>query len=125
MESSTLQYDAGTPGAAVTSSLAISAPDDTSLTGATVKICSGLVSSEDALSFNAGNGITGSYNPGTGVLTLTGASSVADYQAALRSVTYTDSNGTNPTTGPRTISFQVDDGASSNHLSNTSRVTSR
>ena len=119
MESSTLQYDAGTPGAAVTSSLAISAPDDTSLTGATVKISSGLVSSEDALSFNAGNGITGSYNPGTGVLTLTGASSVANYQAALRSVTYTDSNGTNPTTGPRTISFQVDDGASSNHLSNT------
>ena len=52
------------------------------------------------------------------MLTLTGTASVADYQTALRSVTYSDPNGTNPTTGPRTISFQVDDGASSNNLSN-------
>ena len=119
IESSTVQYDAGTIGAPVTLSLAISAPDDTDLTGATAKISSGLVSGEDALSFNAGNGITGSYDPSTGVLNLAGTSSVANYQAALRSVTYGDSNGTNPSTGPRTISFQVNDGHSSNNLSNT------
>ena len=52
------------------------------------------------------------------MLRLTGTASVANYQAALRSVTYSDPNGTNPTTGPRTVAFEVDDGASSNNLSN-------
>ena len=118
IESSTVQYTAGTAAVPVTSGLNISAPDDTTLTGTTVSISSGLVSSEDALGFVNQNGITGSYNSATGVLTLTGTSSVANYQAALRSVTFSDPNGTNPTTGPRTISFQVDDGASLNHLSN-------
>ena len=118
IESSTLQYTAGTAAVPVTSGLAITAPDDTTLTGATVSVSSGLAASEDALRFSSQNGITGSYSSTTGVLTLSGTSSVANYQAALRSVTYSDSNGTNPTTGTRTISFQVNDGDSSNNLSN-------
>jgi VCBS repeat-containing protein len=118
IESSTLQYTAGTAAVPVTSGLAITAPDDTTLTGATVSVSSGLASSEDALRFASQNGIIGSYSSTTGVLTLSGTASVANYQAALRSVTYSDPNETNPTTGPRTIAFEVDDGASSNNLSN-------
>ncbi len=119
IETSSLQYDAGTAPVAVTSSLTVSSSDTTTLAGATVSITSGLASTEDSLGFVNQNGITGSYNSATGVLTLTGTASVADYQAALRSVTFSDANGTNPTTGARTVSFQVDDGFAVNNLSNT------
>jgi VCBS repeat-containing protein len=111
-------FQGGSP-VQVTNTLTASDDDDTNLQGATVSISSGFVSSEDALGFTDQNGITGSYNASTGVLTLTGSSSVANYQAALRSVAYSDSNGASPTTGTRTISFQVDDGHVSDNLSNT------
>ena len=119
IESSAVSYDAGTPGVQITGSLTVSDPDDTNLQSATVRIGSGFVSGEDSLGFVNQNGITGGYNSATGVLTLSGSAALADYQQALRSVTFSDSSGTNPTTGTRTISFQVDDGHASNNLSNT------
>ena len=39
----------------------------------------------DRLNFTDENGITGSYNTSTGILTLTGGASIANYQVALRS----------------------------------------
>jgi len=71
----------------------------------------------DVLGFTTQNGITGSYNAATGVLTLSGSSSVANYQSALRSVTYFNSSD-NPSGAARTISYQVDDGQAANHASN-------
>ena len=66
------------------------------------------------------NGITGSFDAGTHVLTLTGSASVADYQAALRSVTFSAA-GDNPTDfdndTARTITWQVNDGSGANNLS--------
>ena len=59
--------------------------DNANLTGATVAIASGYLSG-DALSFSGPNGIAGSYDAATHVLTLSGSASVASYQAALRSV---------------------------------------
>jgi VCBS repeat-containing protein len=118
IESTPVQYDAGAPPAQITQTLTIANPHSPTLTGATVAITNGLTPSEDALNFTAGNGITGSYNPSTGVLSLTGTASLPNYQAALRSVTFSDANGTTPTAGPRTVAFEVDDGASSNNLSN-------
>src|SRR5262249_8404028 len=53
-----------------------------------------------------------SYSASTGILTLTSASglaTVAQWQAALRSVTYNDTSH-NPNTADRTISFVVNDG---------------
>ena len=91
----------------VDSGLTVADADTANLTGATVSI--GTANSTERLAFTAGNGITGSYNNGTGVLTLTGTSSVANYQTALRSVTYQDT-GDNPTAA-RTITFTVNDGA--------------
>ena len=41
---------------------------------------------------NPQNGITGTYNATTGILTLTGVASVDAYQTALESVTYRDSS---------------------------------
>ena len=65
----------------------------------------------DTLNFTAQNGITGSY--ASGVLTLSGTASIANYQTALESVTYSFSptNG-DPTGGgaadtARTISWVV------------------
>ncbi|MBC1236717.1 putative Ig domain-containing protein [Nostoc sp. 2RC] len=96
---------------AIDSGLTVSDTDSTNLASATVSISSGFISGEDTLAFTNQNGITGSYNSSTGVLTLTGTSTVANYQAALRSITYNNSSD-NPTTTPRAISFLVNDGSS-------------
>ena len=63
----------------------------------------------DVLGFVNQNGITGAYDATTRVLTLIGVSSLANYQAALRSVTYENASD-NPSDAARTISFTVDDG---------------
>jgi hypothetical protein len=63
----------------------------------------------DALSFTSGNGITGGYDSSTGVLTLAGSATPAQYQDALRSVTFST-----PSQSPgssRTVEFKVNDGA--------------
>src|SRR5213075_2124861 len=83
--------------------------DSANLTGATVSITANFATGQDVLGFTTQNGITGSYNSATGVLTLSGSSSVANYQTALRSVTYFNSSD-NPSGATRTISYQVDDG---------------
>jgi hypothetical protein len=88
------------------------------LTGATVSIGTGFISADDSLSFTNQHSITGSYNSATGVLTLTGTDTVADYQAALDSVTFTT---TSITTGSRTIDWTASDGVSSSAQA-TSRV---
>ncbi|MDZ8136922.1 MAG: cadherin-like domain-containing protein [Nostoc sp. DedQUE04] len=94
---------------AIDSGIIVSDVDSPNLVSAIVRISGGFVSAEDILAFTEQNGITGSYNSSTGVLTLTGSSSVANYQTALRSITYTNSTN-NPSLTPRTISFTVNDG---------------
>ena len=84
--------------------LAVSDMDDVNLESATVTI-DGFVSGEDSLQFVNQNGITGAI--AAGVLTLTGTASIAQYQAALRSVRYSN---TGTSTTPRTIRFTVNDG---------------
>jgi hypothetical protein len=54
-------------------------------------------------------GITGSFDAGSGVLTLAGAASVADYQSALRSVRF-GHVGSDPGTS-RTVEFRASDGS--------------
>jgi len=96
----------------VAPNLTLSDADSANLTGATVTITDRVAG--DVLGFTDQNGITGSYNTGTGVLTLTGTATLASYQAALRSITYSTTND-NPATGAgnadRVISFTVTDGA--------------
>ncbi|WP_449394899.1 hypothetical protein [Devosia riboflavina] len=113
---STSYAEDGTP-AVVSSALTISDVDSATLNNASVRISNNF-SAGDQLNFINQNGISGSYSAATGVLTLTGGASVADYQAALRSVTYSTTSNT-PSTATRSVSFQVDDGASTNDLSNT------
>ncbi|WP_178030044.1 Ig-like domain-containing protein [Phytobacter sp. SCO41] len=101
----------------IDSALTISDIDNTTLASATVAITGNFHSAEDVLAFTNTSGTTfgnivASYNSGTGVLTLTSAGATAtlsQWQAALRSVTWTDTAIT-PNTATRTISFSVNDG---------------
>jgi Ca2+-binding RTX toxin-like protein len=102
--------------------LSVSDADSANLVGATISITGNFQAGADVLGFVNKNGISGSYDASSGVLTLTGSASVASYQAALDSVTYFNSSHT-PSGATRTISYQVDDGASSNHLSNVVTAT--
>ncbi len=56
---------------------------------ATVTISSGFQSNQDTLAFTDQNGITGSFSGD--VLTLSGTTTVANYQTAFRTVTYSTS----------------------------------
>ena len=98
----------------------ITVTDNIDIAGATATISAGLTSG-DVLGFAAQNGITGTYAPSTGVLTLSGASTVGDYQTALRSVTY-GSTSQNPTatSASRTVSWQVTDANSDQSVAVTS-----
>ncbi|MBX9258673.1 putative Ig domain-containing protein [Desmonostoc muscorum CCALA 125] len=108
---------------AIDSAITVSDTDSSNLASATVSITSGFISGQDTLAFTAQNGITGSYNSSTGVLTLTGSSTVANYQTVLRSITYNNSSD-NPTTTPRTVSFVVNDGtANSTAVSRNINIT--
>ena len=75
--------------------------------------------SESLSADTAGTGITAVYNSGTGELSLTGTTSVANYQQVLRSITYDNAAGT-PSGTSRTIDFVADDGT---NLSNSATTT--
>ena len=58
-------------------------------------------------------GITASaYNPATGVITLSGNSTLANYQTAVRAITFANTSE-NPDTTPRVVNVVVSDGSSS------------
>ena len=103
-----LLYTENAAATAIDPGLTVTDGDSPNLASATVAITSGFVPAEDTLGFTNQNGITGSYNSGTGVLTLMGTSSVANYQTALSSVTYQNSSD-NPTLS-RTVTFTANDG---------------
>lgn len=100
-------------------------PDNTTLASATITIQTP-VPSQDVLSLTANTSTMGniasSYNANSGTLTLTSAgatATVAQFQTALRAVSYSNSS-TAPTTTPRKISFLVNDGViNSNALTST------
>jgi VCBS repeat-containing protein len=92
---------------AVNSTLTVSDVDSNNLTGATVTLDPATFKTTDVLAFTNANGITGSYNSATGVMTLSGTATVAQYQAALQSVTFNNSSDAPGTT--RTLKWTVTD----------------
>ena len=109
---STLAYTENDGAVAVDSGITVSDVDNGNLSSAIVSVSGAFVTGEDVLAFTNQLGITGSYNAGTGILSLSGVTTVANYQTALRSVTYQNTSE-NPNTTTRTISFFVDDGVDS------------
>jgi hypothetical protein len=86
--------------------------DSTNLTSATVTLTTNYVNGEDTLAFVNQNGISGTWTPASGVLLLSGSATLAFYQTALRSITYTDTSDS-PSVLSRTVTFVANDGTSS------------
>jgi hypothetical protein len=93
---------------ALDTSITLADADNANLTGATISISSNFVTG-DTLNFVNQNGITYSYNAGTGVLTLSGTTTLANYKAALESITF-NSTSDDPSNATRTITYSVTDG---------------
>jgi VCBS repeat-containing protein len=111
-----LTYTEDDPAAVVDGGVTATDLDSASLAGATVRISGNYASGQDVLSFVDTATITGSFNAGTGTLTLTGTDTVANYQAALATVRYQNTSQA-PSTLARTVTWIVDDGAAANNLS--------
>src|SRR5262249_37198658 len=99
-------------------SVTVSDPDSPTWASATVKIAGGtLTGAGDVLpATTPGTAISASYNAATETLVLSGTDTQADYQQVLQSVTFVTAsdNPTNYGSAPtRTITWTVNDGASS------------
>jgi hypothetical protein len=102
---------------AVNAGITVADTDDIALMGAQVSITGNYQLGQDILAFTNNNAatfgnISAFYNAGTGVLTLTSpgvTATLAQWQAALRAVTYSNSSE-EPNQATRTISFTVHDG---------------
>lgn len=106
----------------IDSGIAMTDSDNTTLASATVTISGGFQSGGDVLAFTNDNATTfgnvsGSYNAGTGTLTLTSSgatATLAQWQSVLKAVTYANTSQ-DPTATNRTISFAVSDGTASSN----------
>src|SRR5262245_11723203 len=108
--------DGGAAVAIVDTDVSITDSDDTELTSATVTLTN--PDTDDVLLFNGTPppGISASaYDPVTGVLSLTGAATLAAYQAALQQLT-SDNTGTTPSTTARIVDVVVNDGTAASNL---------
>jgi len=124
IEASALSYNEGDGSVTITSSIIVTDVDNTNLSSAAIQITTNYNSSEDVLSFTPVGSISGGWNSVTGTLSLSGVDSKANYETALRSVTYENTNTVNPSTLSRTITFTVNDGtANSNTQSRNINVT--
>ena len=108
-------------------------PDGGYLVSATVKITGGTFVTGDTSATDdhlaatvTGTSISQSYNAATETLTLSGYDTLAHYQTVLATVAY-NATGTDPTSGgadpTRTITWQVNDGASGNPAGTTNIAT--
>ena len=102
-------YTEGGSAVGITANLSLADLDDTNIESAVVSISNNFAAGEDELIFTDQSGISGSFDAATGTLTLTGSASVADYQAALTTITYNNTS-VNPSTLTRTVSFEINDG---------------
>src|SRR5262249_51416292 len=111
----TVTFHGGGAAVGLDKNLAVSDSDSVTLASATVSIRPASFLAGDQLNFATQNGISGTYVSTTGVLTLSGTATVAQYQTALESITYSFTGGGDPTNAgadtTRTISWVVNDGS--------------
>ena len=100
-----LDFTENAPSIAIDSNLLLTADGDEQVAFATVQV-SGGSDGEDSLLFDDTTAISGNFESTTGILSLTGSASPADYQLALRGVRFENSSD-NPTTDDRTVTISV------------------
>ena len=111
VDSSTLAYNKGDPATPIAASITVS-DGDTDVGAAVTR----LADAEDVLSVTIAQGspISASYSAPT--LTLSGTGTLAQYQTVLRTVSYSNSDTTSPTTTTRTAQFTVNDGTADSNV---------
>ena len=123
IETANLVYSENELPKEITNSLSITDVDNALITSAVVQITGNYVDGEDVLAFSNTATISGIWDAATGTLSLSGSDTKANYEAALRSVTYENTSEA-PSNLTRTISLTVNDGISnSNTLSRNIEVT--
>src|SRR5689334_21793148 len=111
-DGNTVNYTEQASAVTLDANLTVSDPSSPVLVSAVVTTLgdphSGFISG-DTLHFTNTATITGIYS--SGVLTLSGADTVADYQAALRSITFDNQSNDDPTgaSATRIVTWQVTD----------------
>ena len=116
-----LAYTEGDSATAIDPLLTVTDPDSIDLTGATIQVTGNYQNGEDVLSFTTIGPISGSFDPPSGTLTLSGTDTVANYEAALRAVRYQNTSG-GPNPAPRTVSWNATDGITASNTA-TSTIT--
>jgi hypothetical protein len=112
-------------------SISISDSDSTKLSGAKVTVTASplvldVFIAGDTLTFSDTDKIVGSYNASTGVLTLTGVATLAEYQAALQSISFSATDGGGLLFGApvdRTVTVTVTDNGATRATSNADSAT--
>ncbi|HEX8521233.1 MAG TPA: hypothetical protein VF669_03185, partial [Tepidisphaeraceae bacterium] len=110
----TIKYTASDNKLPIDTDITLGDIDSGTLNGATIRMLD-YYAGEDQLSFAPLNGISGSWDAKTGTLTLTGSAPLADYQYALRTVTYKNLSA-NSRPGTRVLELAVNDGGLSSNL---------
>jgi len=109
----TVSFSGGGSPVTLASGLTVTDPYSTTIAAATVSIAGFFAG--DTLNFINQGGVVGNYVTNSGTLSLTGVASLATYQTALRSITYSYNPGNgDPTNGGsktgRVINWSVNDG---------------
>jgi Dockerin type I domain len=119
----TLNFTGGAAAATIASAATVLRNPASNLDSMTVVLTNRPDGANEALNVDvSGSGLTSSgYDPSTGMLTISGAGSLAAYQSVLRTVTYRDAL-TNATAGNRAITVVVNDGVISS-LAHTATVS--
>jgi CSLREA domain-containing protein len=107
----TVNYSLSGSAVATDSALTITDGESTTLASATVSIGSGFAAG-DVLSDTTAGAIITSYNSATGVLSLSGTDTLANYQKVLDSIAFSTSSSS---VGERTIDYSVSDGTLSSN----------
>ena len=106
----TLGYTEQAAAAVIDNTITLSDADDTQMASGTVTV--GNFVAGDTLTWTNAGTVTGAYNAATGVLTLSGTDTLANYQAVMRSVKFNSTsddptvNNTKPT---RTVTWAATD----------------
>ena len=84
--------------------------DDAQITGGTISLTNGFTTGDELAATTTNTNVSTSYDSSTGVLTLSGTDTVANYQTVLRSATYI-STSEDPTSASRsrTVTFTLSD----------------
>ena len=112
----TIFTENGTPTAIADTDTTITDLDSTTLVSATITLANQQAGDLLTVTLPLPGGIVASaYDPGTGVLTLTGVASLDDYEVALRQVLYSNDSD-NPATVDRLIEVVVSDGVNTSNV---------